>query len=371
MKRLSLILATVVASALVGCGDSTSTFRVLTAGDSLSDSGTLGYRFTVQGAATAPNRVWTELVASGVGMETPCPRYGLTSASSIALNAAAPQCNGYAVAGARINPFGQQDDTTPLSVIQQLSDLTRERKQLGDRDIVLISGGGNDTATVFEYWLGANSPDAATAAGAAAAFQALMVELLGAANVPPMPDSNAPAKIGLQYMNALADLFANTVRDQLLANGARRVVIANVPNITQTPRMAGVLATIADPTVRTGVRDFGLALVNTFNNQLATRFQSESRVAVYDLMKSLDAWISDPPPEFTIANTPACPASAPGKYSISTCSAALLSSAEIAGGRPANWWETYLFSDDFHPTPRGHIEAAKQVLEIVRGRGWN
>jgi len=371
MKRLSLILATVVASALVGCGDSASTFRVLTAGDSLSDSGTLGYRFTVQGAATAPNRVWTELVASGVGMETPCPRYGLTSASSIALNAAASQCNGYAVAGARINPFGQQDDTTPLSVIQQLSDLTRERKQLGDRDIVLISGGGNDTATVFEYWLGANSPDAATAAGAAAAFQALMVELLGAANVPPMPDSNARAKIGLQYMSALADLFANTVRDQLLANGARRVVIANVPNITQTPRMAGVLATIADPTVRTGVRDFGLALVNTFNNQLATRFQSESRVAVYDLMKSLDAWISDPPPEFTIANTPACPASAPGKYSISTCSAALLSSAEIAGVRPANWWETYLFSDDFHPTPRGHTEAARQVLEIVRGRGWN
>jgi len=370
MKRLSLILAAVVASALVGCGDSTSTFRVLTAGDSLSDSGTFGYRFTVQGTATAPNRVWTELVAAGVGMETPCPRYGLTN-TGVALNAAAAQCNGYAVAGARINPVGQADDTTPLSVIQQLKDLTRERKQLSNRDIVLISGGGNDAATVFEYWLGANSPDAGTAAASAAAFRSLMVELLGEANVPATPDANQRNVLAVQYMSALANLLETTVRDQLLANGTARVVIANVPNITQTPRMEAVLATIADIPTRTNVRGLGLALVNAFNNQLATRFQGESKVAVYDLMKSLDAWVNDPPPEFTIANTPACPASAPGKYSISTCSAALLSSAEVAGVRPANWWETYLFSDDFHPTPRGHIEASKQVLEIVRARGWN
>ncbi len=373
MKRLSVVFAATLIGALVGCGDSTTPrYNVFTAGDSLSDAGTFGYRFTVQGTESEPNRVWTELVAAGVGMTEPCARYrpSPAAAGAVEANPLAASCGGYAVAGASLLLADPAANSTPYSVLQQIRTIARERRPLGSRDLLLMSGGANDAAEVFERWLRANAN-----ANALPAYQALMAQLLSPAAIGDLSQPNARANAGLQYMAKLADKLADTLRDEVLANGASRVVVTNIPDIARTPKLRAVLAGLAlSPNDLKDTSDFGAALATAFNQQLANRLAADSRVILYDLFGALNAWISDPPPEFSNALEPACPRTNPNDlaalptYAISQCTAARLSAA--AGGSP-NAWQSYLFADDFHPTPRGHSEASKQILQLIRARGWN
>jgi len=39
-----------------------------------------------------------------------------------------------------------------------------------------------------------------------------------------------------------------------------------------------------------------------------------------------------------------------------------------AGG--ADWWKTYLFADNFHPTPYGHQLLAQLVAKRLTEAGW-
>lgn len=375
MKRVTVLLAATLIGALVGCGDSTAPrFGAFSAGDSLSDSGTFGFRFTVQGAAVAPNRVWTELVATGLGTPDPCPRYqpSTTVPGAVEASSTASNCGGYAVAGARLNPAGAAGDLTALSVLQQVRDIARERRPFSERDLVMMSGGANDAADVFELWLKAQ-----TSAADATAYEALMKEILGSPAADNLNDVAARTTAGLQYMAALANRLADTLNTELLGNGIRRIVVINIPDITKTPRFRAQLAALQlDPTSLNSINTFGTSLADAFNQQLATRLANDSRVVVYNLFAALNAWIGDPPPEFTNAETPACPNTNPNlqavpTYSISTCTAQQLSAAAVAANQPANVWQQYLFADDFHPSPRGHQEAASQVLQLIRARGWN
>jgi len=364
MKQLFVLVTAVLIGALSGCGGSSVGFNVYTAGDSLTDSGTFGFRFTLAGTATAPNRVWPELVAASLVMTEPCARYkGDPATGLVETNPAALSCTGYAVGGARINPGGQTNDSTPYSVLRQIRDLVGERRTLGDRDLVLISGGANDAADLFALWLKAQDNTPASAAN----YLALLKELLTDAELAGEADPN---KRAILYMVKLANTLADTVQNQLLASGARRVLFANLPDLTRTPKLQAVLTPLQQP----GLFTFARELSVQFNDAFARRFANDSRVAIYSLLDALDAWVTDPPPEFTQVTTPACPPvpnAATPTYDLSKCTAALLSSADVAQGRPANWWDRYLFADDFHPTPRGHAEAAAQVVQIIRSRGWN
>jgi phospholipase/lecithinase/hemolysin len=218
-----------------------------------------------------------------------------------------------------------------------------------------------------EGWLGAQS-----SAAAATAFQARMAEVLGQAAAANLTDTASRTAASQQYMAKLADNLADRINDALIGNSARRIVVTNLPDITRTPRLRNALGALKlDPGPYADITAFGTSLATRFNQQLAARFANDSRVIVYDLYGSLNAWIGDPPPEFTQVQQPACPNTNPNlqalpTYSISTCTAAQLSSAAT----PADWWQRYLFADDFHPTPRGHEEAANQVIQLIRARGW-
>ena len=76
--------------------------RILVVGDSLSDSGTFGYKFTVQGAAptgAGATALWVDRIAASYG-QTLCAHY----ASSDNVNfSTQPGCTNYAVGGGRIN----------------------------------------------------------------------------------------------------------------------------------------------------------------------------------------------------------------------------------------------------------------------------
>ena len=380
MKRFSALLALALASALAGCGGSGNGYNLLTAGDSLSDTGTYGFRFTVQGTESAPNLVWTELVAAAVTVAAPCPRYRVGADGKVTANASATQCNGYAVGGAQINLSDQTSpggDATPMSVLQQIRDMARERNTVLARELILIGGGGNDAATVFGLWLQWQSEtDPAKSATLLAAWKALMTEVLGAARVNAAGTPQALSALGPEYMAALADNLVATMRTELFSNNAKRVVVANVPDIAQTPRMKAVLSPLkqlADQTAYVTANTYASTLVTQFNDRLSAQLAGESRAGIFDLRASLNAWVNQPPATLTEVNTPACPQTGTSQgiptYTLSSCSAASL--AAIAGGRAANWWESYLFSDDFHPTPRGHQMAADIVVrEVLRDRGW-
>jgi phospholipase/lecithinase/hemolysin len=377
MKRVTVLLAATLLGALVGCGDSTAPrFGVFSAGDSLSDSGTFGFRFTVQGTEAAPNRVWTELVAAGLGTPTPCPRYQPSTKvpGAVEANPAAWNCGGHAVAGARLNPAGAAGDLTALSVLQQVRDIARERRPFSERDLVLMSGGANDAADVFELWLKLLRDP--TSAPDALAYQALMKEILGSPAADNLNDLASRTTAGRRYMTELANRLADTLKTELLDKGARRIVVVNIPDITNTPKFQAALTVPIPNTAPGDIKAFGTSLAEAFNQQLATSLANDSRIVVYNLFAALDAWISDPPPEFNNVQTPACPNTNPDPntaptYSINTCTAEKLSAAAIASGQPANVWQQNLFADDFHPTPRGHQEAAAQVLQRIRERGWN
>ena len=57
-------------------------------------------------------------------------------------------------------------------------------------------------------------------------------------------------------------------------------------------------------------------------------------------------------------------------YTFPTCTAAALSAKPPAGGT-ADWWKTYIFSDSFHPTPKGHELMAGEVIKAITAKGWN
>ena len=89
-QRKALWVSLAAASLLVACGgggaDTSPVAPIKTVkvmGDSIADSGTFGFKFTVQGSAPtgpASTPIWPELVASNYG-STLCPRYVSTGSA--------------------------------------------------------------------------------------------------------------------------------------------------------------------------------------------------------------------------------------------------------------------------------------------------
>jgi hypothetical protein len=121
------VLAASVLLAACGSGDGgndgktkASFNKVVSFGASLTDSGTFGYKFTVQQAtAEQQNVLWNERIAKLYGIATTCAVFN----SSLAA-ANAGTCTNYAVAGSNINNYDSGtstvDNTSPKSILAQL-----------------------------------------------------------------------------------------------------------------------------------------------------------------------------------------------------------------------------------------------------------
>lgn len=373
--RLGAALAVAAALALGGCGGGdegprTSAVRVV--GDSLNDNGTFGYRFTVQGTAQQPNLIWTERVAQALGAPALCPRYSGTPSSMPVATAAAAGCTSFAVGGAEINPAGSARDATPLSVLQQLKDAGA--KPYAADELLLVDGGGNDAAALVGAFLGA-----ATDGGAA--YAALLAELLSPAQVSAAASGGQAALVaaGGLYMQALADRLVQAIRSEALAKGAQRVVVLNMPNIVLTPRLANVLAGVrllAGEASAAAAEAAARAWVQAFNARLAQGLAGESRVVVADFEATLADWVAQPARYgFSNARTPACPpvglSGGLPSYNLATCTAASLAANPPAGASGPDWWQSYVFSDHFHGTPRANQLMAELVLAMLKQKGWS
>ncbi|QXL83834.1 SGNH/GDSL hydrolase family protein [Comamonas sp. NLF-1-9] len=362
-----VVVATAALMAACGGGSSEPEFgAVKVAGDSLADSGTFGLKFTVQGSkpvGAGATPIWPELVAADYDIGL-CPHYLASGANTFSVNAG---CSNYAIGGGRINNLNAPN--SPVSITQQLKALGSAG--FGQRDLVLIDGGGNDVADLIKAYLAASSDRGASLA-------AMLSTVLDEATVQALlsQGQSGMAQAGGAYMQALASQFAGTIQTQVLDKGAKRVVVLNMPDVTLTPQFGFVLAAVAQsqgPQAAEQLRQLFGNWVQAFNATLAARFKDSKTVAIADFDARLKALVAQPA-KYQLSNTrtPACPVvgqdgSGLPSYDFPSCTADALSrQTPPPGASGADWWQGYLFSDSFHPTPRGHRILADLVREALR-----
>ena len=338
-------------------------------GDSLSDSGTFGYKSTVQGAAptgAGSSPLWVERVAASYS-QTLCAHYASADGTTFASNAG---CTNYAVSGGRINNLTAP--TSPVSITQQLKDAGVAGYAASD--LLLVDGGSNDAADLIGAYLKAASDGGAT-------YKTVLGTVLDAATLQALFASgpNGAAQAGGAYMKALAVQFAATIQTNALAKGATRVAILNVPDITVTPRFKLVLGSVAAAQGAAAAAQAAALFdtwVQTFNGQLNASFAGDSRVTVVDFNDSSKDQAQHPAQyQLTNVTTPACPATGQASnglptYTFATCTAAALSATPPAGATGADWWVHYAFADNFHPTPYVHQLMGQLVSRSLSRAGW-
>lgn len=387
MKTFKYALCALGAAlALAGCGggsDNTSSTssrvtNIKVVGDSIADSGTFGFKFAMQGSATEPMLIWTERITATYGASALCPRYVATSATTVVANPSATACNSYAVGGGRINL--PSAPTSAFSIPQQLKDLANE-KVFTAGDLLLVDGGGNDAADLTGAFLGSSRDGGA-------AYAALLSTLVPAATVTAQLATGTAGAVNLGglYMTALADKMYDAVKASALDRGARKVLVLNMPGITNTPRFLDTLDLVAlangggtaGATARAQTDAIIRGWIVAFNKQLTTRFAGNANTVVVDFYTNFNDQAANPAKYgLTNVRTPACPVQSIGAdglavYNAATCTSTSLSATTPPAGATggANWWRTYAFSDGFHPTMLGYQLLADQVSINLRAAGW-
>jgi phospholipase/lecithinase/hemolysin len=366
--------------------------RVMVFGDSLSDSGTFGLKFTVQGSTATgagSSDIWVDLVAREYQKKLLCAYY--RSSTGNAPFTTQNGCTNYAIGGGRINYASSPTD--PRSIILQLQKAAEVNGRYGTSDVLLIDGGGNDAADLAGAWLA--DPQA---------FQALLSSVLGAQATGTLLSGGASGAVlaGSTYMTALADRFADAIEVHAINKGAQKVLVMNLPDIALTPRFSAVLMGVnMQVTAQTQSPQAGAAQaatvkaviqswVDAFNNKLRDRFALSTsagpKVAVLDFSTIFRDQVADPGRYgFTNVTSTACPSTGTDSsglpsYTFATCTATDLSNTGGGSSSPgpgpspspftSTWWQTYLFSDGFHPTPLAHSKAADQALALLTSKGW-
>jgi outer membrane lipase/esterase len=386
MKFKATWLALAAGLAVAACGgggaDTTPQAKVSAVkvfGDSLADVGTFGgVRATVQGTGIL---MYPELVAAAYSV--PMCNFFVYNGSTFVTKSG---CTNYAIGGGLINHANAAD---PRGIPLQLA--TAATVGFSADDLLVVDGGGNDTADLVQVYLAASTDGGVSLA-------AKLTTLLPAATVSAALAGGATttAAIGATYMQAVADKLAAAIKSSALDKGVQRVVVLNMPAILNTPRFLAVLQGISAATAAAakakGASDADAATAGAtakaqaqavfnswmvaYNAELDSKFAGESRVVVADFYKAFNDQVAMPA-QFGLTNvtTPACPATGVGSdglptYTFATCTATALSATPPTGVTDPNWWKTYGFSDGFHPTPAAHQLIYQLLSRSLANKGW-
>lgn len=376
LKLAALAAALVLASCGGGSGgidvDTTVSF-----GDSLSDVGTYkvgtiaavgGGKWTVN-SATAQN--WTELVAARVGTGAPCAAQtglltnipGFTGAPVV--NHA--ECFNYAQGGARVSspfgpnaaalqaaPFNQVNlGVMALPVATQMSTHLAKVGTYSGRELVTVMAGGND---LFMHLNGvANAAAGGAAAAGAAAAAGWSPEVQAAVTAGGAAATNAAVNAALAGMGQAGAELATLVKTQVLARGARYVLVSNLQDAAQTP-----FAMALDAQTRALVN----TMVTTFNSQLQSGLTGTGALYLDAYAQQRDQYANPAKYGITNVTTPACSTTSPANP-LGGSSLACTSASTVAADT-----STYFFADDVHPTPLGYQLQANFVIAQMRAAGW-
>jgi phospholipase/lecithinase/hemolysin len=373
---------------LAGCGgasdgsDTTPKSVVPTAkvfGDSIMDSGTFGYKFTIQSADPAnPFLIFPEVVAINFGAPKLCSFFKFSSGTFTA----DPACTSYAVGGGRVNNLSNASapgNNNPFSITYQLG---LASAGFAATDLVIVDGGGNDLADLTGAYLGATTP------AGVGTYMGLLGTLLPSATVSAIIGSPTPTSLataGGAYAQAVGQSLAASIKANVVAKGVGKVVVVNAPDITATPRFLAVLAGVAaqaGTAQRDAIQGAVRAWTQAYNASLAQGLAG-TNVQLFDLYTEGGKITADPA-QFAMTNvtTPACPkvtggldsvtgqASLGSAATVAACNSASMSANIPVGETSADWWKHYAYSDNFHPTPALHLLIGQSInLQLARA-GW-
>ena len=372
-RALVLAASAVTAAVLVACGGGggdalapkVAISRVIVAGDSLADAGTFGAKFTVQRAANPAQGypVYPQIVAANFGITTLCNFFSTsTGGASFTTNTS---CEDFAVGGAQIvNPASQGGANAPFSLGFQLgAALQANGGAYKDTDLIIVDAGGNDVAALVTAYLGAG-----TGAPGIQAYQAFLAQQLDATTIgTTLPQANGAAIAAGLYMQKMADTYWTTVKTTTLDKGATHVAILNIVDVTRTPRFQAVLGQVTAQAGAAAAAQLQGAIqqwIQAFNAKLLADVAGDTRVAVVPFYEDFTDEVANPA-QYGLTNvtTPAC--SDTGFPA--TCIDAQL---DATPGKTPGWWQTYAFSNSFHPTPFGHSLLASSVSRAIARAGW-
>ncbi|MFT3718348.1 SGNH/GDSL hydrolase family protein [Pseudorhodoferax sp.] len=367
-KTAGLTVLAALALAACGGGDGPRYQALVSFGDSLSDVGSYrtpgiaalgGGKYTVNGAAQG---VWVEQLATALDLPAPCAAQTGLQATGVFADLAAPvadhpACTAYGQGGSRvtdpIGPWnaalaaspdpavaftGQLGQLTVPVATQIANHLAAHGGRFTGAELVTVLAGANDLL-VHADAMGAAIAGAANQEQAAAAVQQTMAAMAQAATE-----------------------LAQLIREQIVAKGATRVAVLNLPNVSRTPAM--LAAEAAAP----GTQALVDQMTQTFNAALAAGLQgTQATVAQIDLYAENTRQVATPANYgLTNVTTPACTntfPNAPGFLAPSlTCTTATT--------LPGQDTSRYLFADTVHPTPYGHTLLRDMVLAALDARGW-
>jgi outer membrane lipase/esterase len=354
---------------LVSFGDSLSdigTYNPTTADADLTNDVPVGLRFTSKPATAPVGSVWVEFFAREYDLSITPNRlvnfsgFNKTTSTSVGTPGTRGQVyalggNGYAEGGARIDTDPAKTDTglpvkdglvtlapgvtyqyaTALSIKGQIAKYKAARGSFNASQLVLIQGGPNDFfAFMASVGAGLVTPDPATVAA----------EI----------DKNATSMV--------------TQIKTLIAMGATKVVYANMPDLSVTPRFSSP----------DGVKTLTSSLSAGYNNAVAKKLAAEvdlKKVVIVDTAGLVAKAIASPV-SFGLVNVTAMacnndttPSDVPlpsttdvTKVSALTCTGKTL----VAANADTN----YLFADGVHPTIAGHTILGKSAAAAAMGAGF-
>lgn len=384
ISTIAVVTSIALAAVLSACGGSGNDPKVSTVkvvGASLADSGTFGYKFTVQSGGSTQYSVYSERVAASYRMTSFCPAYAYSpSTTSFGANAG---CTNHAVAGAKVNNYdttaGALVETIPLSIVKQLSDLGNAG--FTKNDLVIVGeASSNDAAALATAFLTDQ-----LSGGATSQFPTLLSTLI-------TPASADPVALGVAYMQALADKLMVAVQTHVLAKGAPRVAIVNTLDVTRTPRFIAVLAQVAAANGGGATGDAAAAQVQglveawiaAYNQRLVANVNASTysaRLTVVDIYTEFNAQLVTPASysltnvSDTVCDEIVTGGAAPGVTALDSpavvvaCTDTAAAALNLNGS--ATGWQSYLFADSFHPTPYGHQLLADTVSQALATKGWD
>lgn len=352
MKRIGTWgLVAAAALILAACGGGNDNLqRMVSFGDSLSDVGSYrspgvasvgGGKYTVN----APDaQIWVERLASRLGLPAPCAaQTGLEASGPLAAFAApivnVPDCFAYGQGGSRVtNPVGVANKALLPSSSGLLGQLTSPVVNQVSRHLTAVGGLFRSDDLVL-VWAGAND--------LFVAFSVLQATV-GAGG-----DATAAAQVAIASMAQAGRDLAAQVKDQMVAKGARRVVVINLPDVTKTPfglpldaQTKGLVALVA----------------SEFNAQLEDGLRGVNGVLQIDAFAEVNKIVADPA-AFGLTNVTdrACNFAVMPVPTSLFCSNATTVAGDVS---------RFLWADDVHLTPFGYQLVADIVEARLKSQGW-
>jgi outer membrane lipase/esterase len=383
-KTLAFLNAILMGSLLVACSDDDDKVqftRVVTFGASVADAGAYkvgtiaalgGGKYTVNGP---DGFTWTERLASMVNASAECAaQTGLLPNISGVTGAPVQNfddCFNYAQGSSRVSSsgtgpsgvalqqaFGEQNvGVMAISLREQISNhLAKVGGRFQFTDLVIVEGGGGSDGAMQLTALGraAGGGPAAVATGRIAGWPQATLDIVALGGPTAVDAAQVAAVTTMSQVGAELAGYINTM---VVGNGARYVLVRNLPNPNLSP--FGQSLDAATQALRA-------AMNQAYNAALKAGLSDSSGALPWGIILFDDYALSE------------AVAADPGKYGYSNITspscgpnpfggnAIVCNTSNLVPGDTSR----YAYADTVHPSPYGHLKAAEFAMSLMVAAGW-